>query len=176
MKYIMKSGGLYTEQPSAPLARIKSNLVGPVKKIYLREDMPVMKTDICNNADTEKSRGDVRNRIYTLTNRDGHKIAEAYPDYADGEDPNVMGWPICRLPRVDHARIIIHDSNYMLTMHNSQNYSLLDKNNYEVLRIMHRGIAGGWVLDDQNGFTPEVLCGLFIFCRYVEQENELLIV
>ena len=75
--------------------------MGPVNKIYLRDDIPVMKTDICNNADTEKSCGDVRNRLYILIDRGNRKIAEAYPDYADGEDPNVVGWPICRMTRVD---------------------------------------------------------------------------
>ena len=26
------------------------------------------------------------------------------PGYAEGEDPLVTGWPICRLPRVDHGK------------------------------------------------------------------------
>ena len=41
---------------------------------------------------------------------------------------------------------------------------------------MHRGIAGGWTLEDNCGFSPEMLCGIFIFCRYIEQENEFMIV
>ena len=61
-------------------------------------------------------------------------------------------------------------------MHNSQNYSLINAHNSEVLRIMHKGIAGGWAVEDICGFVPEIICGIFIFCRYIEQENEFLIV
>ena len=35
---------------------------------------------------------------------------------------------------------------------------------------------GGWLFHDDHGFAPEVLCGIFAFCRYIEQENEFLIV
>ena len=72
------------------------------------------------------------------------------------------------MPRVDHANIVVNGEEYLLTMHNSQNYSLLNTCNSEVLRIMHKGIAGGWIVED--------ICGIFIFCRYIEQENEFLIV
>lgn len=61
-------------------------------------------------------------------------------------------------------------------MHNSQNYSLINNANSEVLRIMHKGISGGWIVEDTCGFLPEIICGIFIFCRYIEQENEFLIV
>jgi len=119
---------------------------------------------------------DVRNREYILTDNGNQLICSARPGYADGDDPNVVGWPICRMPRVDHANIVVNSEEYFLTMHNSQNYSLINAHNSEVLRIMHKGIAGGWAVEDHSGFTPENICGIFIFCRYIEQENELLIV
>ena len=101
---------------------------------------------------------------------------DARPGYAEGDDPGVVGWPICRMPRVDHANIVVNGEEYLLTMHNSQNYSLLNTRNSEVLRIMHKGIAGGWIVEDICGLVPEIICGIFIFCRYIEQENEFLIV
>jgi len=61
-------------------------------------------------------------------------------------------------------------------MHNSQNYSMKDRSGYVILQIMHRGLMGGWLFHDDHGFAPEVLCGIFAFCRYIEQENEFLIV
>lgn len=42
--------------------------------------------------------------------------------------------------------------------------------------IMRRGLCGGWLIDAFDDFSPEILCGIFVFCRYVEQENEFLIV
>ncbi|MBQ4552448.1 MAG: hypothetical protein IJA59_05820 [Clostridia bacterium] len=70
----------------------------------------------------------------------------------------------------------MNGEEYLLTMHNSQNYSLTNNGNSEVLCIKHKGIAGGWTVEDICGFAPEIICGIFIFCRYIEQENEFLIV
>ena len=119
---------------------------------------------------------DVINREYILTGNGKQIICSARPGYADGDDPNIVGWPICRMPRVDHASIVMNGEEYLLTMHNSQNYSLKDTNHTEVLRIMHKGIAGGWDVEDICDITPEIICGIFVFCRYIEQENEFLIV
>lgn len=69
---------------------------------------------------------------------------------------------------MQNANIVVNGEEYLLTMHNSQNYSLINAHNSEVLRIMHKGIAGGWAVED--------ICGIFIFCRYIEQENEFLVV
>ena len=43
-------------------------------------------------------------------------------------------------------------------------------------RIMHRGLCGGWSIDADEAFSPGILCGLFAFCRYMEHENEFMIV
>ena len=175
MRYTVKSGVLYEEQSCQTLAKIKSSLTGPVKKIFRNSDEPVLKTDI-RHLNTEKyDSGDVRCREYILINREDEMIAAARPGYAEGNDPAVTGWPICRMPKVDHAQITIKGEIYYLTMHNSQNYALKDSKGHEILRIMHKGITGGWSVEDDQGFTPEILWGLFIFCRYIQQENEFLI-
>ena len=70
----------------------------------------------------------------------------------------------------------IEEQEYDLTMHNAQNYSMKDQAGYVILQIMHRGLMGGWLLHDDHGFAPEVLCGIFTFCIYIEQENEFLVV
>lgn len=176
MRYTIKAGVLYGEQPQQALAKIKSTFMGPVKKILREKDETVLKTDIrCKDIELEH-RGDVRRREYILVNCLNEIIASAHPGYADGDDPAVVGWPVCRLPKVDHAKLMIEEDDYLLTMHNSQNYALRDAGGYEILRIMHKGLSGGWSLEDDHGFAPEILCGLFTFCRYIEKENEFLIV
>ena len=40
----------------------------------------------------------------------------------------------------------------------------------------HRGLIGGWTVEDDAGFTPEILCALFTFSRYLEHENEFVVV
>ena len=175
MQYTIKSGVLYNETLTA-LAIIKSALLGPQRKIFSIAGELLSTADVRYLDESKASSSDVRNREYILNDNGNQLICSARPGYADGDDPNVVGWPICRMPRVDHANIVVNGEEYFLTMHNSQNYSLINAHNSEVLRIMHKGIAGGWAVEDHSGFTPENICGIFIFCRYIEQENEFLIV
>lgn len=173
MNYIMRSGCLSKEQSCEVMAKIKSTITGPVKKILLSD--AEYHTDIRRlNPPPERS-GDVRFREYIFADQKDTWMT-GRPYYADGEDPAIAGWPVCRLPRVDHALIRIGEQEYDLTMHNSQNYSMKDRSGYVILQIMHRGLMGGWQFHDDHGFAPEVLCGIFAFCRYIEQENEFLIV
>lgn len=176
MQYTIKAGVLYKHEPQRALARIKSALIGPQRKILSIAGELLLTADVRYLDESKASSGDVRNREYILTDNGNQLIGSARPGYADGDDPNVVGWPICRMPRVDHANIVVNGEEYLLTMHNSQNYSLTNNDNSEVLRIMHKGIVGGWTVEDHCGFAPEILCGIFAFCRYIEQENEFLIV
>ena len=41
-----------------------------------------------------------------------------------------------------------------------------------VMQIFHRGIVGGWNIEAMDNFAPEIICGIFVFCKYIEQENE----
>ena len=175
MQYTIKSGVLYNETQTA-LAKIKSALLGPQRKIFSITNETLLTADIRYLDESKASSGDVRNREYILTDTKNQLIGSAHPGYAEGDDPNVVGWPICRMPRVDHADLVMNGKEFLLTMHNSQNYSLMDIGSSEVLRIMHKGIAGGWSVEDCYGFAPEILCSIFIFGRYIEQENEFLIV
>lgn len=175
MHYILKSGLLSAENSQAAPVRIKSTPIGSRKKIYSNAEELLLETSIRCLDETKAHTGDVRNREYLLTDSDGKPVASAYPAYAPDHDPDVVGWPISGMPRVDHAKITVLGEMYILTMHNSQNYTLCDLSRREVLRIMHRGLAGGWSLEDHCGFAPEILCGIFAFCRYIEQENEFLI-
>ena len=175
MRYTIKSGVLYNESQTA-LATIKSVLLGPQRKIISMTNETLLTTDIRFLDELKVSSGDVRNREYILTDSESRLLGSARPGYADEDDPNVAGWPICRMPRVDHANVSIGAETYVLTMNNSQNYSLTDINHLEVIRIMHKGINGGWMVESNCEFAPEIICAIFTFCRYIEQENEFLIV
>lgn len=172
MKYTMKAGVLYLEDK--PLARIKSALTGPEKRILSAKGELLARSDILRLETPPERRGDVRFCRYTLTAKDGASLASAAPDYAPEEDPMVTGWPFCRMPRVDRAKIWIGEREHRLLIQNSQNY-LLQGPEGET-RVMHRGLMGGWDIETGGSFGPELLCGTFVFCRYLEQENELFMV
>ena len=175
MQYTIKSGVLYNETQKA-LAKMKSTLLGPQRKIHGITGELLMTADVRYLDDAKASSGDVRNREYILAGSESQLLGSARPGYADGNDPDVAGWPICRMPIVDHAHVSIGETEYTLTMHNRQNYSLVDTNDSVVLRIMHKGIAGGWMVKSNCDFAPKMICGIFTFCRYIEQENEFFIV
>lgn len=174
MQYTIKSGVLYQEPSHHPLAKMKRALAGPTQKIYPCEGELILKTEI-RYPDTEKAHtGDVRNKEYVLTDGGGNVVASARPGYAQGDDPDVVGWPLCRLPRVDHAKVSMDGTENTLTMHSSQRYTVRNADGVEILRITHRGMEGGWAIEDEYPFPPEIICGMFAFCRYIEQENEFL--
>ncbi|MCR5089383.1 MAG: hypothetical protein K6C08_07735 [Oscillospiraceae bacterium] len=61
-------------------------------------------------------------------------------------------------------------------MYTGRRYDLQDRDGNSILRIVHRGISGGWNLETQYIFPAEIICGIFVFCRYIEYENEFLTV
>ena len=176
MRYTMKAGMLYEENRQESLIHMKGIFSGPEKHICLPNEEWVLRTFIRDLPAPPRKRSDVRFREYVMLDPDGAEIARGKPDYAQGEDPAVTGWPICWMPRVDHADVTIQGKSYALIMHNSQNYALTDPTGYTVVQIMHRGLCGGWNIEADGRFSPGILCGLFAFCRYMEHENELMIV
>lgn len=174
MKYIMKAGNLYFNNIMS--ARIKGAITGSGKKIYSANGSILLHTDIVNLEVPPNGMGNVRYRQYILFDGNGDTCAVANPDYAEGDDPTVAGWPLHRIPRVDHAKVVYDKNEYLLVMQNGQNYLLSDKCSKAVIQISHRGLAGGWNIEVMNDFAPEIICGIFIFCKYIEYENEFLVV
>ncbi len=124
MRYMMKSGTLSNPKNGRMLAQIKSSFWGARKTIFLSDDDKQYHTDINILGAPAKKSGNVRLRIFTLNNNNGEVLMEAHPCYAKDDDPDIVGWPICRTPKIDHADLSIGDIGYPLVMHNNQNYSL----------------------------------------------------
>ncbi len=170
----MKSGNLFLDDTMS--VRIKSTFVGSEKKIFAANGELLIRTGIYHLEAPPNEKDNVRYRQYVMLDGIGKECAIAKPDYAEGDDPAVVGWPICRMPRVDHAQLFIGRKEYLLTMKNSQTYFLSEKNGKVVVQILHRGLCGGWDIDAADDFVPEIICGIFVFCRYIEQENEFTVV
>ncbi len=176
MRYIIKSGVLYRESDGKRLAGIRGSLTGPGKQICPEDSGNAWTADIFTPEASGVNRGDVRKKEYVLHDEKGCAAAAGRPGYKEDDDPDKTGWPLARLPRVDHADIRIGDVPFRLTMRSGGNYDLQDYAGESALSIVHRGISGGWNLETEQSFSPELLCGLFVFCRYIEHENEFLTV
>ncbi len=171
MKYILKSSVLYRED--TPVARIGRKFSTAERDICSPDGTQMMRTRIVDSAENT---GDVRSRRYILEDLRDHMVIEAVPGYAEDEDPKVYGWPLSHMPRTDHTDLKIKDQPYRLVMLNSQNYVLYGDDGKAAVQIVHRGISGGWNIEADRLFSPALLCGLFVFCRYIESENEFPVV
>lgn len=176
MHYIMVAGSLYDKQKDKVFVHIKGRFVGPEKRILSADGTLLLQTDIRRINTSNKITGDVRYTEYVMQDEKRKECAIARPNYAEGDDPAEVGWPINRMPKVDHAQVIMEGQEYCLVMQNSQNYTLADHTGNIVLRLLHRGLIGGWNIEADDCFSPEIVCGLFLFCRYIEQENEFITV
>lgn len=171
MRYVMKSNVLYQESGREPLGKIKNALFGPKKTVSTSASPAVLKADILQVEQAASERRDVRELKYVLTDGRGEAIASAVPGYSQREDPSVAGWPAFRAPEVDHAVIQMGDSRYLLTRRGANDYLLTDEGD-AVLQAKRQSMSSAWSIESDAGFPAELICGLYIFCRYIEHENE----
>ncbi|WP_202613453.1 hypothetical protein [Merdibacter massiliensis] len=172
MKYVMKSGSLMSN--GQQLVYITGSLVQTDKKVVNKAGTVLLELDIVD-LETENLEEELDHQ-YVMYNKERKVILSAFPAYAENNRPSEVGWPVCRMPKVDHAIIKAKNSEYTLQMLNNQNYCLYDIKKEIMVQIYHRGIGGGWNIETKCQFEPEILCGLFVFCKYLEKENEFLIV
>lgn len=176
MEYLLKSGILYQIKDgkrAEPLARIKNRFCGSAREILTPDGKELSWTDIRH---LDHHPGGTASQKYILYGENGGELMTALPCYAEGDDPAVVGWPVCRAPRVNRAAICRGEEQFCLVMQNSQNYFMTDQQGQTVLQIVHMGITGGWKITALKELGPDFLCSLFIFCRYLEQENEFITV
>lgn len=175
MEYLLKSGILYAQDQTKPLARIKSCFYSPEKQILSWDNTLLCRAQVQHRKGAPEGNAP-HCKEYILEDAQGAPLAVARPQYAQDAETQPDGWSLCHMPRVDHATVTVQGSAYRLVMHNSQNYSLLDSNGSVAVQVLHRGVAGGWDIQDRSQQSPCFLCGLFAFCRYMERENEFPVV
>lgn len=115
-------------------------------------------------------------REYCLQAPQGQLVMRAVPHYRPGEDPAQAGWPLNRTPVVDRADLVWQKRHYSLEMVSCENYLLKNARGDVALCVMHRGVSGGWRMECSPEFQPWAICAVFVFCRYLEQENQMITV
>ena len=51
-------------------------------------------------------------KLYLVTDGGGREHAAATPHYAARSDPVDTGWPLCHMPRADHADVTLEGQEY----------------------------------------------------------------
>lgn len=166
-RYTISSGVLVREQDGKPLLRISSARAGQEKRIC------TMDGKILGNVVIRgKESGHVREREYLLLDTMGKTCAVVRPAYAAGEDPDEAGWPIHRMPTVNRAEVLLNGEACELVMHGPHCYTLTKRRRQENALLKHKGLCGGWQVEACGEFTPKILGAFYVFCRYMEREND----
>ena len=176
MNYILSAGSLYDPAGEKRFAYLKGKFSGSEKSIFSPDGTLLLRTYIRKTKQDAKNSFGIHSEEYIMTDKEGREFASARPGYAEEDDPEKTGWPLCRLPRINHASFLMAGQKYNLVMQNSRSYILEDPFGKILVRILHKGLCGGWSIEADNLFSPETVCGLFVFCRYIEQENEFVTV
>lgn len=66
----------------------------------------------------------------------------------------------------------LHQRSYLLRRERYGRYSLFDTAGAPLARFNVRRFLSGWQLRTDGRFSPEILCGLVLLCKYLEWENE----
>lgn len=170
MKYTIRAGRLYSGDGDEILCRIKG-IISEEKRVEDAAGWLCLSLRVLRNK--EDKSGDIRFYRYVMLDPQGAEISSASPDYAHEEDPRKVGWPFGRLPRADRAIVRWKEQQYHLRMRDTCTYVMTDCFDQEAACLVHRGIKGGWNVTAREVFSPAMVCGLFVFCRYLERENDM---
>lgn len=109
---------------------------------------------------------------YIIKEKDGRLLAEGRPGYS-GQAPVQ---PLSRGPRADHVVTRLPDISCRLIMQNSQNFILTADGGRRMMELIHNGVSGGWNITADGSLDVMLVMGIFLFSRYLEKENEFVVV
>jgi hypothetical protein len=173
MQYILRGGTLYEQ--GKKLACLRYALCSTEKRIFLADGTLALRADIHRCRVPHPGDRDLYFKRYVIADAAGTECAVCKPRYA----PELTGRrlaPMSQMTAVDHAEVLLLQQKYSLLRRSATQYTLLDLAEEVAVELRRKGVQGGWSIETAQPFAPELLCGLFAFCRYLERENELVVV
>jgi len=166
MKYFIKAGKLYqidNGRPGVKLACLKTPYY-PMKKAILSPDGRIkLYADIKSGQGREIS----GERIYVLYDPLNQTILSGIPVYSDNLS-------LLSGMSANQIRLTMEHRLYDLFMRSTREYCIMDENSWVAVKLEHCTEGGGWSVEADPVFSPFILMGLFIFCRYLDKENEFI--
>lgn len=118
---------------------------------------------------------DISGRRYLIRGMDGSVYASAAPFYAAEEKLSENGFPVCRMPRVDHAVLDIRGKAFVLIRRKWGEYVLQDEKDQVLMQIRYTGVIGQqYEIETFAAWEPEMIAGIVQLGRYMERESEFL--
>ena len=152
---------LDNERPSTKLACLKMPYY-PTRKTILSPDGRIkLYADIKTCEGGEHS----RQQIYVLSDALNQTILSGSLVYPENLS-------LLNDRPVNQIMFTMDHKIYHLFMRSSQEYCIMDEDSWVAARLSHSIKGGGWYVEADPVFSPFILMGLFIFCRYLDRENE----
>jgi hypothetical protein len=174
MKYQIRAGSLYAivnGRTAEKLAFIQSPFYTE-KQTILSPDGSVK---LIAQVRTDGKPG-IQGKEYVIIDEQEQTIVTGKPECSNEENAGVDSEIISSMSRMDTVRLEMDHSVYYLRMRNSQNYCLEDTSGQKKLEIIHNGIAGGWTVETEDAIEPLMVMAIFLFSRYLDKENEYVVI
>ena len=152
LKYRMKAGKLYLGNDL--LVQSKGRMVSPGKIICDREGRELLYTEIFQKDADASETGDMQGKASSSAEN---------------------GFPVCRMPRVDHALMDIQGKTCVLIRKKWGEYVLQDEGGKVLMQIQYTGALGRqYEINTFSTWKPEMIAGIVQLSYYMERESEFL--
>ncbi len=171
MKYYIHYGKLFPanqDEAKDCLCYIKPPVYSQNKQLCSADGTARASVEITENG-TDPQRPIHR---YVMKDSTGKILAEGQPGYSGNADLH----PFSRGPRADHVAIRLPDAACRLQMQNSQNFILTTEDGRVSMELIHNGVNGGWNVSADDSLDALLVMGIFLFSRYLDKENEFVVV
>lgn len=168
MKYVMRSNTLFDEKNNKR-AYIHAS-ASYLKSVIRSENGEIINAELRMN-----SSYDAHKHEYVMTDNESNVIASARPRYSKDEDPDQNGWPLNRAPLVDEASLTIRGGIYKIIRVGYPKYEIRDSAGRLMLGTAYSPLMKNWNIYASKSLSPEIICAIVIFCKYLEFENDAVI-
>lgn len=80
-----------------------------------------------------------------------------------------------RTPEIDNLSLKVNENSYEIVRIGYPKYEIRDSLGDSVLELRYSLIARQWSVYTDNHFTAPIICGIILFCQYLEFENDVIV-
>ena len=164
MNYLIKSGNLFNESNMVPLYKIRGDISSFNRSILNEEDELVYKIEVKEKEDK------FLKRVYNILDKSSCMLGKCEPIYPNRAKISQV------YNDMNEAHVTLSGEEYFVKMVSTTKYYILDENKHRILRINHRGVDGGWQIEEKEEMSHSEICVFFILCRFLEREKENLFI
>ncbi|MFU0831420.1 MAG: hypothetical protein ACFWUC_00535 [Oscillospiraceae bacterium] len=174
MKYQIRAGSLYAVIDGRTAGKLAF-----VQSPFYTEKQTILSPDGSGKLIAQvrtDGRPGTQGKEYVITDAQEQIVVIGKPMCSEEENSDVDSEIMFPMSRMDTVRLEMNHTVFNLRMRNSQNYCLEDEKGQKKLEMIHNGITGGWTVETEDAIDPLILMGIFLFSRYLDKENQYVVI